>query len=96
MVLAANPQVFVLENVERFSKTVEFSLLDGGVDIRPTSPVEVARGQVLNAADFGVPQRRHRTIVIASRVGADIASCADSLEGWHRRSSAVDHGGIRN
>jgi DNA (cytosine-5)-methyltransferase 1 len=69
VVLAAHPQVFVLENVERFKGTPEFALLmdelrDGR--LREWRWVDAA---VLNAADYGVPQRRHRTILIASRVG---------------------------
>ncbi|HEX2040850.1 MAG TPA: DNA cytosine methyltransferase [Acidimicrobiales bacterium] len=69
VVLEANPQVFVLENVERFSRTSEFELL-----MRELTDGRLRRWKwhvagVLNAADFGVPQRRHRTIVIASRVG---------------------------
>ncbi len=69
VVLEANPQVFVLENVERFSKSTEFALLMdelAGGRLRKWTHFDTA---VLNAADFGVPQRRHRTIVIASRVG---------------------------
>lgn len=68
-VLDANPYVFVIENVDRFSRSPEFALL----------MEELASGRlrrwkhhdwaVLNAADYGVPQRRQRTIVVASRVG---------------------------
>jgi DNA (cytosine-5)-methyltransferase 1 len=69
VVLAANPQVFVLENVDRFSKSPEFALLmhelHGG-RLRRWRHYDCA---VVNAADFGVPQRRNRTILIASRVG---------------------------
>lgn len=69
VVLAANPKVFVLENVDRFSKSAEFALLmnelHGGA-LKRWKHVDWA---VLNAADYGVPQRRHRTIVIASRIG---------------------------
>lgn len=68
VVARARPAVFVIENVDRFRSSHEFGLL---VD-------EVERGQlrryrlthaVLNAADYGVAQRRHRTIVIGSRIG---------------------------
>ena len=69
IVLAANPQVFVLENVDRFHRSAEFQLLmdefNGG---RLKKWKHVAVG-ILNAADYGVPQRRNRTILIASRVG---------------------------
>jgi DNA (cytosine-5)-methyltransferase 1 len=64
----AKPQVFVIENVDRFRKSPEFQMLlaeaDGGLlrDYQLTH-------DVLNAADYGVSQRRRRTIVIGSRVG---------------------------
>lgn len=64
----AKPKIFVIENVDRFMKSAEFQLLLN----------ETANGQLkgytlsyghLNAADFGVAQRRIRTIVIGSRIG---------------------------
>jgi len=69
VVLQADPAVFVLENVQRFSRSVEFEML-----IRELSHGRLRRWRwystgVLNAADFGVPQRRIRTIIIASRIG---------------------------
>jgi DNA (cytosine-5)-methyltransferase 1 len=64
----AKPKIFVIENVDRFMKSAEFQLLLN----------EAANGQLkgytlrfghVNAADFGVAQRRIRTIVIGSRIG---------------------------
>jgi DNA (cytosine-5)-methyltransferase 1 len=69
VVLAANPQVFVLENVERFRRTPEFALLMDELARGRLKKWKWHQAQVVNAADFGVPQRRLRTIVIASRVG---------------------------
>lgn len=69
VVLAVDPQVFVLENVDRFSRSNEFSMLMAelrGGRLRRWRDVE---WQVVNAADYGVPQQRRRTILIASRVG---------------------------
>lgn len=87
----ANPRVFVIENVDRFFSSSEFALLQA----------ETARGGLLEdyrlsagfllAADFGVPQRRKRTIVIGSRIGsiplpepthARPGTLGD-LPGWH-------------
>jgi len=69
VVLACDPQVFVLENVDRFSKSTEFGLLmDELAGGRLRRWQHVAWG-VLNAADYGVPQRRQRTVLVASRVG---------------------------
>lgn len=69
VVLVANPQIFVIENVERFSKSVEFALLMTELRSGRLKKWKHQTWDVLNAADFGVPQRRHRTILIASRVG---------------------------
>jgi DNA (cytosine-5)-methyltransferase 1 len=69
VVLKAQPKVFVLENVDRFVKSAEFALLRDeltGGRLKRYKHFECA---VLNAADYGVPQRRARTILIASRVG---------------------------
>ena len=59
------PDVFVLENVPQLLRSAEYrdlKLLVEGLDYQ----VDV---KVLNAADFGVPQKRRRAIVIGSRVG---------------------------
>jgi DNA (cytosine-5)-methyltransferase 1 len=69
VVLEANPQVFVLENVERFSKSPEFALLMEALNGGQLRKWKHYDARVLNAANYGVPQRRNRTIVIASRVG---------------------------
>lgn len=64
------PQVFVLENVPQFLKSGQFELMmtwteQGG----PLQGYELAY-DVLNAADYGVAQRRRRAIVVGSRIGA--------------------------
>lgn len=69
VVLAANPKVFVLENVERFSRTPEFGLLLEELEHGRLKEWKWHTAGVLNAADYGVPQKRRRTIVIASRIG---------------------------
>ena len=68
IVRAANPKVFVIENVDRFSRSAEFELLLAEVKTGALKDY-VLTWDVLNAADYGVPQRRLRTIVIGSRVG---------------------------
>jgi DNA (cytosine-5)-methyltransferase 1 len=69
VVLAANPQVFVLENVDRFSRSPEFRLLMDELTHGRLRRWKHRDWAVLNAAHYGVPQRRQRTILMASRVG---------------------------
>lgn len=61
----AEPIVFVMENVPELLKSAEYAnfkdaVLERGFEVR---------GEVLNAADYGVPQTRRRAIVIGSRLG---------------------------
>lgn len=61
----AQPAMFVMENVPELLKSPEFEAFsaeaaDRGYEITAA---------VLNAADYGVPQRRRRTIAIGSRLG---------------------------
>ncbi|MFI1307633.1 DNA cytosine methyltransferase [Streptomyces sioyaensis] len=65
----ARPKIFVIENVDRFRKSPEFALLQA--EARPGGLLEgyELTDALLLATDYGVPQRRRRTIVIGSRVG---------------------------
>lgn len=69
VVQRARPQVFVIENVDRFRRSPDFRLLLNEADHGMIEEYELTSG-VLLAADYGVAQRRPRTIVIGSRVGA--------------------------
>jgi DNA (cytosine-5)-methyltransferase 1 len=71
VVAAARPKVFVIENVDRFSRSPEFELLLAEVKHGRLAEYTLA-WDVLNAADYGVPQRRHRTFVVGSRVGPPV------------------------
>jgi DNA (cytosine-5)-methyltransferase 1 len=62
------PKVFVIENVDRFKSSAEFQLLLHETQKGMISDYELSHN-VLLAADYGVAQRRPRTIVIGSRVG---------------------------
>jgi DNA (cytosine-5)-methyltransferase 1 len=62
---AAEPTAFVMENVPELLSSAEYRCFRSAVEARGFA----VRGAVLNAADFGVPQRRRRAIVIGSRVG---------------------------
>lgn len=65
---AARPSVFVIENVDRFRASNEFQLLKAEENGGLLKDYTLTDG-VLLAADYGVPQRRKRTIVIGSRKG---------------------------
>jgi len=68
IVSRARPKVFVIENVDRFRSSSEFALLVAEAERGCIRDYELTHG-LLMAADYGVAQRRLRTIVIGSRVG---------------------------
>jgi len=63
------PEVFVIENVPEFLRSDQFQtfleLFTEDGDLRDYQ----VESRVLNAAEYGVPQRRRRGIVIGSRIG---------------------------
>ncbi len=65
VLIAAKPKVFVIENVDRFLKSYEYKLLEGEVRDGQLRDYQIVSA-VLNAADYGVPQRRKRTIIVGS------------------------------
>ena len=62
------PSVFVMENVPELLRSAEYCAF---VDEARALGYHV-EGRILNAADYGVPQRRRRAIVLGSRIGACI------------------------
>lgn len=62
---ATRPLVFVVENVPDYYKHFAWQRLQKAAE---TMGYALAY-DVLNAADYGVPQRRHRAIIIGSRIG---------------------------
>ncbi len=66
VVRLAQPAAFVLENVPQFLKSDQFQLFVEWTQDGPLSEYELAAG-ILNAADYGVPQRRRRAIVVGSK-----------------------------
>lgn len=65
----AQPKIFVIENVDRFRSSSEFAMLLQEVEPGGLLEQYELTHALLLAADFGVPQRRVRTIVIGSRIG---------------------------
>jgi DNA (cytosine-5)-methyltransferase 1 len=68
VVQRARPKIFVIENVDRFRSSAEFALLTAETQGGMIAGYTLTHGLLL-AADYGVAQRRMRTIVIGSRVG---------------------------
>jgi len=61
----AEPDAFVMENVPQLLRSAEYAAFKQAAHALGFEVV----GEVLNAADFGVPQTRKRAIVIGSRLG---------------------------
>jgi DNA (cytosine-5)-methyltransferase 1 len=61
-----NAAVFVMENVPQLLRSEQFARFRKEVVARG---FQLAPLTVLSAADFGVPQRRYRAIIIGSRLG---------------------------
>lgn len=98
VLVAADCDIFALENVDRFAKSVECRLLKQ--ERAPGRPLQDFHIEVLtlNAADFGVPQRRIRTIILGSRIGPVRAPAhthdraqADGKEPWRTVRQAIGH-----
>ncbi len=63
------PKVFLIENVPQILKSGEFESIKKTAE----SLGYIVREKVLHAADYGVPQKRKRAIILGSRIG----------EPWH-------------
>lgn len=61
----AAPDAFVMENVPELLRSAEYRAFEKAAEALGFA----VDGDVLNAADFGVPQRRRRAIVVGSRHG---------------------------
>jgi DNA (cytosine-5)-methyltransferase 1 len=61
----AEPDAFVMENVPQLLRSAEYEAFKKAARALGFEVV----GEVLNAADFGVPQTRKRAIVVGSRLG---------------------------
>ena len=75
VVRLTRPAVFVLENVPQFLKSDQYEMLVDWSKDGPLRGYELTAG-VLNAADYGVAQRRRRAIVVGSRRGGPLSPTA--------------------
>ncbi|MFF8228727.1 DNA cytosine methyltransferase [Streptomyces caelestis] len=78
VVSTVRPMVFVMENVDAFRKSPEFRLLID--ETRAGGSLSEYRifDDLLNSADYGVPQRRFRTIAVGIRKDLLLASDSGS------------------
>jgi len=90
-----NPKAFVMENVPELLRSAEYSTFKACAE-KIGYQVD---GRVLNAANYGVPQRRRRAIVIGIHSGAipwpekthaEDVTTAHSLKPWVTFREAVD------
>lgn len=75
-VAATRPSIVVVENVAKFAQSDEAGQLAAAL----TSEGFTVRTNVVNAADFGVPQRRLRTLVVATAPGTPLVTPAPTHE----------------
>ncbi|SNZ12113.1 DNA (cytosine-5)-methyltransferase 1 [Natronoarchaeum philippinense] len=70
------PKVFVIENVSRFLRSAEgLAAVEKAEELGYNTIVDV-----LNAANYGVPQRRERGFIIGSRIGTPFLPAATDQE----------------
>ncbi|MFJ9029306.1 DNA cytosine methyltransferase [Streptomyces sp. NPDC102274] len=74
VVTTVQPKIFVIENVDRFLKSSQFAELEADIK-KPDGKLRNywMQVEVLNAADYGVPQARRRVIVICTRKDLGVA-----------------------
>lgn len=97
IVLAARPKMFLIENVGAFLRSREFKLLRHEVEDGALKDYEIVADR-LNAADYGVPQKRVRAFVMGSRIGSpefpEPSRSDDNLPGverWLTVRDGIEH-----
>lgn len=93
-VRAVQPKAFVIENVPEFQKSAQFSRLLQLMETDEVLTQYAFSYGVLNAADYGVPQRRRRGIFVAVKGVAEVPWPPKPTHG-PESESREDHVGIR-
>lgn len=83
LVERVRPNAFVMENVKALAVSARWEAVRAGLEQRAHELGFKTSLLVLNAADFGVPQRRERMFLIGSRTGRPPSELAPSV-GKHR------------
>ncbi|WP_367140785.1 MULTISPECIES: DNA cytosine methyltransferase [Streptomyces] len=80
-----SPKIFIMENVDRFLRSGQFEALQEITERgRPLDTYNL-RVQILNSADYGVPQARRRAIVIGTH--KDLGEAVEHPRATHARNT---------
>ena len=90
VVSIAKPKLFVIENVPRFLASPDFAILEREVTSGALRDYRIARS-VLNAADFGIAQKRKRAIVVGCRRDIGEPSLPNPTHTDGRDTALSDH-----
>ena len=86
VVLAIKPTVFLMENVKALAKNNKWSFIKNKVISEFTSAGYEVSMNVLNAADFGVPERRERMILVGVRGANGVPNILDALQSYRHKA----------
>ncbi|MCQ9344284.1 DNA cytosine methyltransferase [Corynebacterium kozikiae] len=64
-----SPDYFILENVPQFLKSEQFKVFQQSLESGHLKNYEIEPPRVLDASDYGVPQRRKRILVLGTKKG---------------------------
>jgi DNA (cytosine-5)-methyltransferase 1 len=87
---AVEPRAFVMENVPELLRSAEYAKFKRRAEALGFK----VEGEILNAADFGVPQRRRRAIVLGTRTSTGPAGAIPWPEPTH--ADPADRGATPN
>ncbi|QLE76109.1 DNA cytosine methyltransferase [Streptomyces rectiverticillatus] len=85
VVQKVSPKIFIMENVDRFLRSGQFEALREITERGGPLDAYVLRVQILNSADYGVPQARRRAIVIGTH--KDLGKAVEHPHPTHARNT---------